>query len=202
MLKKLLFITAAVMFILCSCGKKDDFYSANKKMSEMISYSAKAELIVKGNKATSNYKVKQFYIEPNKLRVETTEPDFLSGKVICYDGAKWKVYHPLINQTFEISSIKEYDELLHLGILQKGVMIGENTKYEYSTKNGVEYIRINASLPNGNEYRKEAAIYLSKDDYLPQIMEIFNGKGDLVVQIKYSEFKYNDQIKDELFTLK
>jgi outer membrane lipoprotein-sorting protein len=202
MLKKLLLITATFLFILCSCGKKDDLYNANKKMSEMKSYSAKAEMIIKGNRSTSNYKVKQFYIEPDKLRIETLEPDFLNGKVISYNGSKWKVYHPMIKQTFEISSPKEYDELVYLGILQKSVMIGEDSKYEYSTFNGVEYIKISASMPNGNEYRKNASIYLSKEDYLPQVMEIYNDKNDLMVQIKYSEFKYNDQIKEELFTLK
>jgi outer membrane lipoprotein-sorting protein len=202
MLKKLLLITAAFLFILCSCGKRDDLYEANKKMSEMKSYSAKAEMMVNGNKGSSSFKFKQFYIEPDRLRIETLEPEFLNGKVLSFNGSKWKVYHPMIKQTFEISNPKDYDEFVYQGILQKSIMIGEDSKYEYSAKNGVDYIKISASMPNGNEYRKNAAIYLSKDDYLPQIMEIYNEKGDLVVQIKYSEFKYNEQIKDELFTLK
>jgi outer membrane lipoprotein-sorting protein len=201
MLKKLVFVIAICMLFVVSCNKKDDFYNANKKMSEMKSYSAMAEITINGNKGTSNHKVKQFFIDPNTLRVETLEPDFLKGKILCYSGQKWKVYHPLIKQTFEYDNLKEDDELIYLGVLQKKILISEDSTYELTTKDGTDYIQVRSSLPNSGEYRTYAVIYLSKDKYLPELMEIYSDKDKLMVQVKYTEFKYNDEINKELFDL-
>lgn len=190
------------MMVFISCNKKDDFYNANKKMSEMKSYSAIAEITVNSNKGTSKHRVNQFFIDPNNLRIETLEPEFLKGKILCYSGQKWKVYHPLIKQTVEFDKLKEDDELTYLGVIQKRILLAEDSKYDFVRKDGIEYIQVRGSLPNANEYRKYACIYLSKENYLPQFMEIYNDKDKLMVQVRYSEFKYNADIKKELFDIK
>jgi outer membrane lipoprotein-sorting protein len=201
LLKKFFLLLILSLIFLCSCEKKDDLYNAHKKLAEMKSYIAIADITVNSNKGTSNYKVKQYFVEPDKLRIETTEPDFLKGKVICFDGAKWKIYHPLIKQSFEADKLKNEDELVFLGILKNGILSGEDAKYKYASKDGVDYVQIKTTIPGGNDYRKYTIVYLNRKTYLPEIMEIYDENDQVRVIVKYSEFKYNEEIKSSLFNL-
>lgn len=193
-----------IIFIpLVSCIRKnsDDFYKANKRLSEMKSYTATAEISVIGNKGASNYKVKQYWLAPGKLRLETMEPDFLRGKVLIYDGLKWKISHPLINQNYEIENLDYDDQVIYIGVIQASILSGEDANYRCVTRNGKQYIESRATLQGGNEYRKTVALFMNSEDYYPETMEIYDSNGELRVRVKFIDFNYNAQLEDSLFKL-
>lgn len=195
-------ITIILFLLLSSCKKNDDIYNVNKKISNMLSYSANAEIVINGNKGISEYKVKQFFNEPNKIRIETIEPEFLKGKIIVHDGEKWGIYHPLINSNLQIEKLKDDDEFIYLGIIQKSMAAWEDVEYKYASRNGVEYIAIKCNIPGGNEYRRSAVLYVTRNGYYPEFMEILDNKEDIKITIKYYDFEYNSKLPDELFQLK
>lgn len=199
-MKKILPILIVVV-LFSSCGKKssDDINKAIKKLSNMKSYSTLAEVTVIGNRGNSTYRVKQDYVNAEKLRLETLEPSFLKGKIMVYDGLKWKIHHPLINESYEVKTLEHDDQKIYLGVIQKSALLGKDTSYSLVNRNGVEYIEIKAALRGGNEYRKTVALFVSKGDYCPQFLEIYDANGDLRVRVKYTDFVYNGEVNGSLF---
>lgn len=200
-MKKMLLMIILVI-ILSSCKKNDDIYNVNKKISNMLSYSASAEIMINGNKGISEYKVKQYYSEPSKLRIETIEPGFLKGKTIVYNGEKWQIYHPLINSNLQIERLRDDDELIYLGVIQKNMIAWENVEYKYASRNGIEYVAIKCNIPGGNEYRRSAILYITRKEYYPEFMEILDDRSAIKITVKYNDFEYNTKLDDELFQLK
>jgi outer membrane lipoprotein-sorting protein len=167
----------------------------------MNSYTANAEVTIYGNKGNTEYKLKQYYSEPNKLRIETIEPDFIRGKIMVWDGISWKIHHPLIDSTLEVQKLKDEDELIHLGILQKSMVLWEKAEFKEVNKNGAEYIQVKCNLPHGDEYRRSAVLYITKSGYCPEYMEILDDGSNVRVLVKYFDFEYNCELKDSLFKL-
>lgn len=195
-------IIIILVLILPSCSKNDDIYNVNKKISNMMSYSASAEISIDGNKGKSEYKVKQYYVEPDKVRIETIEPEFLKGKVIVCNGGKWEIYHPLINSKLQIEKLRREDELIYLGMLQKSIAAFEGAEFEYVTRDDIEYVAIRCNIPGGNEYRRSAVLYITRNGYCPEFMEILDDNDDTKIKVKYYEFEYNIKLPEGLFELK
>lgn len=203
-MKRLAFFILIFIFVpLVSCGRKnsDDFYRANRRLAEMKSYTATAEISVIGNKGVSNYKVKQYWCAPGKLRLETQEPDFLRGKTLVYDGIRWKISHPLINDDYEVENLNYDDQIIYIGVIQGSVLSGEDADYRCVNRNGKQYIESRATLQGGNEYRKTVALFMDGADYYPETMEIYDSQGELRVRVKFIDFNYNAQLKDSLFRI-
>ena len=201
-MKKLL-LPIIILLFFTSCGKKpeDDFYKVHKKITAMKSYTATAEITVYGNKGVSNYKMNQYWLGPNKIKLETTEPSFLKGKTLVYDGQKWKVNHPQLNESYEINSLSSDDQMVYIGVLQGSILSGEDTKYKYINRNGNDYIEVKATLQGGNEYRKTIVLLVNKKDYYPDYMEILDDKGTVRVRVRYVDFVYNGELQDSLFNI-
>lgn len=199
-MKKVLLMIILVL-MLVSCKKNDDIYNVNKWISNMVSYSAKVEIIINSNKGISEYKVMQYYCEPNKLRIETIEPEFLKGKIMAYNGLKWQIYHPLINSTLQIKKLQDDDELIYLGVIQKSMVAWENVEYKYVSRDGVEYVAIKCNIPGGNEYRRSAVLYITRKEYYPEFMEIMDDKEDIKIKVRFYDFDYNIKLKDSLFQI-
>lgn len=199
-MKRIAFIILMSM-LLTSCSGKNENYNANKKIAEMTTYKARAEIIVYGTKENAKYLVNQYYKADDKFRIETIEPEFLKGKIMVYNGKRCAIYHPLIDQTIEINGDKDDNRFTNLGIIQKGVLAGEKTEYNAIKRDGMEYIQVKCTISDGNKYRKYAILYLEKEGYIPKILEILDEKEKVVVLIKYSSFDYNCSVDDSLFKL-
>lgn len=200
MKKTIPLILAALLFI-CSCKGPGKSNNSINTIENMKSYSAVADITVYGNKGNSNYKVKQDFKEPRKLRIETIEPEFLKGKLLVYGGEKWKIYNPLIDEVFEVSNLKGDEELIYLGIVQKSLVTSESAKVGSETINGKRYTKIESILPSANDYRNSAVLYINKDNGCPEYMEILDINNKVRVLIKYSQFVYNRNLQDSLFNL-
>jgi len=187
--------------LLTSCSGRNENYNANKKIAEMKTYKAKAEIIVYGTKENAKYLVNQYYKADDKFRIETIEPEFLKGKIMVYNGKRCAIYHPLIDQTIEINGDEDDNRFTNLGIIQKGVLAGEKAEYNAIKRDGMEYIQVKCIISDGNKYRKYAILYLEKEGYIPKILEILDEKEKVVVLIKYSSFDYNCSVDDSLFKL-
>lgn len=199
-MKRILLMIIPIL-LMSSCKKNDDIYNVNKKIYNMVSYSANSEIIINSNKGVSEYKIRQYYSEPNKLRIETIEPEFLKGKIMTYDGLKWQIYHPMIGGSLQIKKLQDDDELIYLGIIQKNMIAWENVEYKYITRNGIKYVAIKCNIPGGNEYRRSAVLYVTRKEYYPEFMEILDDKEDIKITVRFYDFDYNSKLEESLFQL-
>ncbi|SKA87962.1 Outer membrane lipoprotein-sorting protein [Caloramator quimbayensis] len=167
----------------------------------MKSYSTSAHITVYGNKGIGEYEVKQYCVFPDKFRVETIEPLFLKGKVTVFNDGKWKVYHPLIDKYFEIENLRNIDQIVYLGIIQKDLFVSSDSKYKFENKDDKDFIMISCRIPKESEYGKFAVLYLNKDNFNPVMMEIIDNSQNVKVRVNYNDFEYNKDFDDSLFKL-
>lgn len=194
-------ILLCLFIILSGCKRGNSLYEISKIVFEAKSYSAVADITINGNKGISKYKVKQFYTEPNKLRLETLEPNFLKGKVVILYENKWKMYHPLINASFEIPRPKDDDALILMGVIQKGVFMGEDSKLYSTVYKNVNCVCIKSIVPGGNKFRYSSILYINKKSKLPMEMTILDEQGNINIEVSYSEFHFEEEFKSSIFTL-
>lgn len=201
-MKKALIIILVISLLFSACGKKGVQYDPKIKIAGAKGYSSIANITINGNKGISKYVVKQYCVYPDKLRVETIEPDFLKNKVVVRNNGIWRVYHPLIKQVLTISKLMDDDELILMGIVQKSMFISGDAKISETTFFGEKCISISCNIAHGNRYRKTAILYIDISKNLPIGMEILGDNGNKSVEIKYTDFVYNGDFSDSLFNLK
>ena len=201
-MRKRYLVLLSIFIILGGCKGKNSLYDISKIVFEAKSYSAVADITINGNKGISKYKVKQYYTEPDELRLETLDPDFLRGKVVILYKNKWKVHHPLINASFEIPRPKDDDALILMGVIQKSIFIGEDSKLYNAVYKNVNCVCIKSIIPGGNKFRNSTILYINEKSKLPIGMTILDEKGNINIEVIYSEFKFEEELKSSLFKLR
>lgn len=201
-MKKICIVIIIISVLFGSCKKGNELYDARNILATAKGYISIADITINGNKATSSYKVKQYCVYPDKLRVETIEPEYLKNKVVVHNDKRWKIYHPLINQTLIISKLMDSDEVILMGMIEKNIFLNDKTKLYDSVYEGIKCATMHIDIPNGNRFRKTAILYLDIKNGIPIAMELLDARGDLKVGIKYSHFTYNGNINEDLFNLK
>ena len=193
-------ILLLLLFIfLIGCSKKSEFEDVKSKLEKLKSYEAMVEVDIYGNKGISHYKIHQFFKEPNFVRIETISPSFLKGKILTFDGNKYYIFHPIINQKYSIEKIKDDDAIIFMGIIDKRIFLSQDAKYSTKRIDDKEYITIKVSIEESTPYRKYAEIYFDKEELLPKILVLYDDKENLRVNINFTEFKYNKTIDEGLF---
>lgn len=197
----LIFISITIIF--AGCGDKEvrDFTKAQKMIANLNSYTTVAEIVVKGNKLIESYVVKQYFVYPNKYRLEVISPDERKGKITIYDGERLFINHPLIKQT-TILNIKEVEDMgMFLGNFAKNLFSGEDVNLEIKKDESFEYVVIKACIVGGNKYRKNQTLYIDRKDNIPVKMEITDENDDVVVTVYYKDFEYNVDIENTMFKI-
>jgi len=203
---KRLIIFILLMFFMASlisgCKKTggSDISKVHKMLSELHTYTATAEIIVRGNKLVGSYVVKQYFKYPDRYRLEVLSPEDKKGKTTLYDGSKIWIYHPGINQTYTMEDFKEVEETgMFPGYFARNLFSSEEAQYEVKKEGSLELIVIRVEVPGGNNYRKSQVLYIDREKNIPVKMEILDSSGNIAVTVHYREFIYNHKIDEVLF---
>lgn len=188
-----------LLLVLSSCGQNN---KANimSRLIGMKTYEAEAQIYVYGDGTETRYAAKQYYKYPDKLRMEIKEPSFLSGQVIVYNSGKCTIFNPSINMELSYDKLKEEEDYVSAGFLLRTIAELKDIRCVRDSIDGIEYTVFSGSIPNGNEYRSKVAVYFENLGETPAYMDIMDSHGRVRVKVKYTKFKYNAEIKEEMFT--
>lgn len=196
---KIKYITVILlMLIFSSCSHKGNG-DIRSRLMEMNSYEAEAEILVYGDNTETRYLTKQYCKYPDKLRLEIVEPSFLSGQVIVYNSGKCTIYNPSINMEISYENLRKEEDYISAGFLLKTIGEINNSQCVRDTIDGIEYTVIKGSVPNGNEYRSKVAVYFEGMGETPSYMDIMDSQGRIRVKIRYIKFRYNAEMKEDMF---
>lgn len=199
--KKVIFLVIIIFVFFTSCSRKIAYEDVKKRLQEMKSYATQADIDIYGNKGVSHYKVVQYFKEPNFIRIETIVPSFLKGKILIYDGKRYTIYHPMIEQRYFLENLKDDDVFIFLGVIDKRIFLKENSIFSSKRVDGKEYITIKSELDESSAYRKYVEIYFNSVNLIPEIMTFYDEKENIRVNIVYKEFKCNPTIQEGLFKI-
>lgn len=202
---RLISLLVIAIIIVTACSPKTDeeiFYDAQKKILNLNSYVCETEVKLQGNKQPSVFTAKQWYMAPDKYRIEILSPENLNGKTTIYNGKKAFVYHPRIGQNWMMqNSPDSLEEKTFLGSFMENFINSEEVKISRKKINKKEYLFLETEIPGNNPYFNKKVLWLDIEKYHPYMLQILDNKGQVRVDIKYYNFKFNEKFNEETFNI-
>ena len=196
-----LYVIILLSVFLISCKSSQIIDSSDEKIITMKSYTTDAVIKVHGNKSSTIYRVKQTLKSPSSIKVETIEPKELSGKKTIFKDGEYITHHPIIGKTVKFNNIDKVNENICTGIIRKEFFESKDLKKSTVSKNNKNCIEYKASLKTPSDNRSYGKLYVDEKSFIPILFEIYDKEDKVIVEINYSNFKYNPTIDDKEFIL-
>lgn len=198
-------VAIIVMFSATSCEKptnEEAYYKAQKHFNNLNSYKCTVDIVIKEEGGNNNYKAKHVYKKPEKYLTEVLEPQESLGIKTIFNGCNTWLYHPKIDQSILVKNSKGFlDKNMFLGYFLKISLTSEYIKLDSEVLDNREYIVVSVEIPGNNVYRKSEKIWIDKNNFTPYKLLVFNSDGEATIEVFYSNFEYNANIRDEIFSL-
>jgi len=191
--------------LMWGCMSKSDqelFYDAQKQLNKIESYRCEVEITSIGNKGPQRYVMKQWFKKPDKYKLEVMLPDNLKGQITISDGKKAWIYHPGIEQTWIMQSFVHSEEQnMFLGYFIKNCLDSEGVGLGKKTIEGEDYLIITTDIPGNHVYYHKEILYIHIKTMVPYLLQVYDVKDQLRIEVKYKAFEYNTQLEDEIFRI-
>lgn len=202
---KVLVVAIAVVLLMVGCTPKTDtelFYELQKRLNEIESYEAQVEITSMGNKEPNKYLMKQWFKKPNMYRLEALEPESIKGKITVSDGNKAWIHHPAVDQKWMMQKFSHSEEQnMFLGYFIKNCLESENTSLAKKELEREEYLLIQTDIPGNHAYYSKEVLWLNTITMKPYLLQVFDTKNQLRIEVKYLEFEYDPKLEDSLFKI-
>ena len=200
-------ITAIVgvilMISLFGCGTKDghDIYKEiYKRYNSMESYYAEAEVICKNDRSENVAHIRQFYMAPDKYSMVVDSPEEIAGSGYVFNGKTI-----LVKSGFGKTEVMDFclpDERSALCITDFFAEYYKSEETAIATASGLKNgdVTILECIVSGRKptmFRQK--LWIDNNTYLPVKLETYDVNNNVVVTIKYNEFKRNCDIDKTLF---
>lgn len=183
-------------------GSKKSFEEVSKRLLGLSAYTCDVTMRVANNRSTMEYRLKHFYKNPDKYRVEVLAPRELAGQVTIYNGSSSYIYHPGINQylvTENFSSSIDYDAFI--GSFLNHLRKTDDIKVSSEKEGEKELIVLEFDVKEANRYMRHEKLWLDAEAVVPVKAEIYGDDGKTNVAVYYDNFVYNPELKDGDFEI-
>ncbi len=206
MCKKLtcIILTLMISLSVCACGFSDkdmDIYEKiHKKYLKMETYSADLDMTVFSNKTQNRYFVSQKTCEPDKFCTLVTDPDGIFSVATITNGAVTKVTTDSSDYAITVPS-NEYLDLLFINNFLKAYYASEATSLNVDTslvKGNKTTLSVETNIPDSTI--KKVSLSFDNETLAPDTISVFGENDTLLVNAKYENFKFNDNIDLSVFS--
>ena len=194
-----------LMMSAAGCGSKivsHDIYSEiYKRYNDLKSYTAEAEVTVISNSTSKQYTMRQYYTADGKYKLEILQPQNIAGTSYTFVGGE--VY---LNSSFGAQErLEQYipgdrDCLFVPDFFAEYYKSEDNTVTSASDISGAQ-TKLTSLLSGNNRYRFEQSLWVDNKTLLPSRMETYDVNGDMVLQVVFTDFKYNEKIDEQVFDI-
>lgn len=188
-----------IIGFLCGCGresgKTDD---ATSKMVSMESYKANAEITYISDKSISKYSGIHYAQADGRYCIEIKEPKESLGDKVLYDG---KMIWHFNNANKDKISVAVPDKPERLQVILfsfvKNMLNTPNAQISVQDEATI----LTAKMPNQHKYMQAEKLWINNITKLPEKLIIYDGDNKERVIVKFSDFKYNEEINPNVYTL-
>lgn len=163
------------------------------------SYETDIEVEVKSNKNTSNYRIKQTYINNENNTQEVIEPSNIEGVKIIKENNNLRIENSRLSLTKIIENYKDITQN-NLDLINFIENYRENTNSKFKEENN--QIIMETTAKTQNNYQKYETLYISKENGKPTKMEIKDTNQNTIIYIIYKEIKINSIEKEKVYAFK
>ena len=203
--RRIIFMLIIVCVVSVGCGvlkHKKNFEEVSKRLLKLKAYTCDVTMRVTNNRSTMEYKLKHFYKNPDKYRVEVLAPEELKGQVTIYNGSSSYIYHSRIDQylvTENFSDSVEYSSFI--GSFMNYISKAEDIRISNEKNGEVEYIAVEFEIPGSNRYMHMEKLWIDGSEAVPIKAEIYGIDGKINIEIYYDNFVYDPRLEDGIFEI-
>ncbi len=191
----LLLLTLMMTLSGCITSEKDIYQRINEKYSSLNSYYAKCEATVWGNKTKNKYEFEVYFKSPDMLKLDY----ITNGIEILMQSDKVVLKNPGINHTIELNGENcDYINFL-INAFFENYYVGETGSVNVASRPISNYTLLECELASGNDYARSQKLYIDNKTTHPKRLLTLDAKGDVVIEVEFTEFNFNDARIDAAF---
>lgn len=191
-----------VTVLLAGCGKKsadDVVKDLNKVVSGIDSYHGTALMTLHTGQTPQQYSVDVSYRKPSYYRIAMTNEKKDITQIVLRNDEGVFVLTPSMNKSFRFKSdwpdnqgqVYLYETLVRS-------IIGDETRQLADDKNA--YVFDVAANYNSHALVRQK-IWLAKDNYAPQQVQVSDANAKVVVDLKFNDFKFGTEFDKDAFDM-
>ena len=197
------FLLLCLTLCLSACGQQaSDMERVSQQLADMHSYSCSATMTRATPKGQAVYETKQYFREDGAYRLEITAPETAAGNYTVFDGEKIAQYNPNVKQPViqNVPENKMRNELF-LGQFYENYLSSQDVSVETAALDESKCVVLEAIIPEANEALATEKLWVDTETLLPVRLCIYGEDGTETFCLDYSDFVYNPDLDDALFTI-
>lgn len=206
MRRRIPWIAAAVVLLaglLAGCGSKNAetvVKDLNKVMEKMDSYEGSGTMILHTGQQPQTYKVEVWYQKPSYYRIALTNDKKDITQIVLRNDDGVFVLTPSLNKSYRFQSEwpENQGQVYLYQTLVKSIVL-DNSRQFTSDKDSYVFDVMASNYQNGSFARQK--IWLAKSDYAPRQVEITDTNANLMVEVKFDNFKFGKKFDRSAFDM-
>jgi outer membrane lipoprotein-sorting protein len=206
MRRRIPWIIAAVLLltaILSGCGSKDAtsiVKDLDKVMTKMESYEGSGTMTLHTGQQPLSYKVEVWYQKPNFYRIALTNEKRDITQIVLRNDEGVFVLTPSLNKSYRFQSDWPENQgqvYLYQTLVQSIKM--DNSRKFTTDKDAYVFDVMAGNYQNGSFARQK--IWLAKDNYRPQHVEVTDTNNNVMVEVDFNQFNFGKKFDDTAFDM-
>ncbi|MDP5276323.1 LolA family protein [Chengkuizengella axinellae] len=197
-------IVISVSLILSACGARDADDVVNdleKKIKDMESYHGTGTMTLNTGNEAQEYQLEVSYKSPHYYRISITNTGRDVTQIVLRNDEGVFVLTPHLQKSFRFQSdwpgqqgqVYLYETLVN--------SIITDTERQFTTDDELKAFVFDVDANYQNRSLNRQKIWLSKDEYSPQQVEISDENATVLVSVKFNEFEFDKQFEDDAFDM-
>ncbi|CAM3636643.1 outer membrane lipoprotein carrier protein LolA [Cohnella lubricantis] len=207
MLRRIPWIASVVVLfvaVLSACGGKnsDSVVKDLSKVSDNLeSYQGSGEMILHTGQTPLTYKVEVWYQKPNYYRIALTSAERDITQIVLKNDQGVYVLTPQLKKSYRFQSDwpdNQGQVYLYQTLLRS---ISIDNSRQFTTDKDAYVFDVMASNYNNGSFARQK-IWLDKDDYAPKQVQVTDTNAQLMVEVKFTDFKFGTKFDKSAFDMK
>lgn len=196
-------VTGILMISFAACGAArghDAYKEIYKRYNHMESYYAEAEITSRNDRSENVYHVRQFYKAPDMYSMVVDGPENVAGSGYVLKNGEVKIKSGFGKN--EILGTYSHNERSSSCIADFFAEYYKSEETMVAVSGGVDgnaTTMMNCQLSGKNVNLFRQSLWIDNKTFLPIRLETYDVNNNVVVTVKYNEFKLNCDLDDAFF---
>lgn len=196
-----------VTVVFAGCGKKDAASVvkglnnvADTLQSKEGSYKGTGKMTLYTGEKPQEYNIEVWYQNPSYYRISLTNAQKDVTQIVLRNDDGVFVLTPSLNKSFRFKSDwpENQGQVYLYQTLVQGIL-SDNTR-QFATDKDSYVFDVAANYHSQSLVRQK--IWLSKDNYAPKQVQVSDAEAHVMVEVKFSEFKFDAKFEKDSFDMK
>jgi len=195
-------IVVCVSILIAGCGTKNAesvVKDLDKVLGGMESYQGKGTMTLHTGAQPLEYQVEVWYKKPQYYRIALTNAKKDITQIVLRNDDGVFVLTPKLNKSFRFQSDwpQNQGQVYLYQTLVQSILL-DNSRQFAADENAFVF-DVMANYQNGSLARQK--IWLSKDDYAPQRVEVSDSSANVMVEVKFDSFAFDAKFDAKAFDM-